>query len=426
VGAPRARDAAVIGRAAAALATLAVCGCAANLAGSLQEERLRFNEAVKATAEEQMLLNIVRLRYGETPSNLSITSIAMQTETSRSLGVVPFFGAVAGAGPGEFRRYAGVLPQGQLAIAERPTITLTPLDDQEFTRRLFTPMSADGVLYLAKTTWPIATVFRLWLENLNWVSNAQSASGPTPARAPDYEDFQRGVMALQALQDRAQLVFSAEEREEQVGGELAAERVTGRDVALAAKDGFEYKPTAGGKTWVLTRKKRQPVMRVHPDAVSSPEMREATQIFRLRRESTRYDIEIEKLDPFAVAPRGVEIVDLETRSLLQVLYYVSKGVEVPAEHLHEGLAVTTRNADGSVFDWGRVTRGLLRVRAARAEKAPALAHVAVRYLDHWFYLDRRDADSMSTFSLLVGVSRLELPARTQGAGPALTLPLGGR
>src|SRR5262249_35692792 len=133
-------------------------------------------------------------------------------------------------------------------IADRPTFTLTPMDDQDFTRRLFTPISAEAVLYLAKTTWPISTVFRLWLENLNWVSNAQSASGPTPVESPDYLDFQRGILALQALQDRSQLVFSSEEREEQVGAALPAERVTARDVLAAAKEGFEYRASEDGKS----------------------------------------------------------------------------------------------------------------------------------------------------------------------------------
>src|SRR5262249_49176007 len=77
----------------------------------------------------------------------------------------------------------------------RPPLTPPPLDAQESTRKLFTPLPLDGIVYLAKTTWPISTVFRLYLENLNWVPNAQTASGPTPRIAPDFADFRRGVDA---------------------------------------------------------------------------------------------------------------------------------------------------------------------------------------------------------------------------------------
>ncbi len=57
---------------------------------------------------------------------------------------------------------------------------------------------------MSKTTWPISTVFRLGLENMNWVSNAETASGPTPRDPPEYADFLAGVEALQRLTDRRQ------------------------------------------------------------------------------------------------------------------------------------------------------------------------------------------------------------------------------
>jgi len=408
-------------RGAALLALLALAGCAAPL-GNLEEGRLRFNEVVKATSEEQMLLNVVRLRYTDTPSSLTVSSIALQTELVRSVGLIPFFG-VSG-GDNNIGGVGRVLPQAQLQIADRPTITLTPLDDQDFTRRLFTPISADGVLYLAKTTWPISTVFRLWLENLNWVSNAESASGPTPRQPPDYVEFQRGILALQTLQDRAQIVFSSEEREDVIGAPLPAESVGAQDVLAAAKEGYEYRASENGRRLTLIRKRRAPVIRVHPNAIDSPEMDVVARTFRLRRGVAKYDIEIEKLDPFTVPLAGAEILDLETRSLLQVLYYVSKGVEVPPEHLSAGLAVQTLERDGRPFDWSQVLRGLFRVASSGTEKPPATAHTAVRYQGCWFYIDKRDADTMATFSLLLELARLELQARPQA--PLFTLPLGGR
>src|SRR5207253_10107228 len=45
---------------------------------ALHHDRLRYNEAVKTGTEEQLLLNIVRLRYTDTPSSLAVTSLADQ------------------------------------------------------------------------------------------------------------------------------------------------------------------------------------------------------------------------------------------------------------------------------------------------------------------------------------------------------------
>ncbi|MFO1065429.1 MAG: hypothetical protein U0892_16305 [Pirellulales bacterium] len=189
--------------------------------------RLPYNEAVKTTSEQQLLLNIVRLRYTDPPSSLALSSIADQRELAANLGLTPFF---TSAGAGDVGSYRGsVLPGLQIAGASRPTLSYTPMDDQEFTRRLFTPITLDGTAYLSKTTWPISTVFRLYLENLNWVSNAETASGPTPCEAPEHGEFQAGIFALQRLQDR-KLIAIFNESVEKVIAQGTMYRVSGRRV----------------------------------------------------------------------------------------------------------------------------------------------------------------------------------------------------
>ena len=66
---------------------------------ALERTRLPYNEAVKVTTEEQLLLNIVRLRYTDSPSSLGVTTIAAQFELQRNLQLTPFF-AAAGSGSG--------------------------------------------------------------------------------------------------------------------------------------------------------------------------------------------------------------------------------------------------------------------------------------------------------------------------------------
>ena len=118
-------------------------------------------------------------------------------------------------------------------------------------------------------------------------------------------------------------------------------------------------------------------------------------------------------------------LDLETRSLLQALYYVSHGIEIPPEHASRGWVTMTHDEVGRVFDWAQVTNGLFRVRHVQSEQRPPQAHVAVSYLGYWFYIDRTDQDTKATFSLLMELARLELTGKS-GPGPLLTLPVGGR
>lgn len=408
----------------ALLAAALVAGCSSFGPSALQQTRLQYNEAVKTTTEQQLLLNIVRLRYTDTPSSLAVSAIAAQFEVTKNFGLTPFFVA---SGAEVAKSYAAVLPQLGIAGADRPTFSLTPLDDQEFTRKLFTTLPLDGLVYLAKTTWPISTVFRLYLENLNWVSNAQTASGPTPKKPPVFEDFLRGIQALQILQDRGAIVFGSEERQEAQGGPLPISSVAGRDIVEAAKNGYEYRQDDKGAAWILYKKTQQPVLLVDPRAADSAEFRDVAKAFNLRAGLTKFPITQEALSPFPSThpTEGLTGIDLETRSLLQALYYVSHGVEVPPEHVAASLATVTRDPSGQPFDWTLLMSGLFRVSALKSDAPPANAHVAVPYKGYWFYIDQTDQDSKSTFSLLMELSRLELVGKA-GSGPLLTLPLSGK
>lgn len=398
-----------------AVVFLLLSGCGVLGPAQLRQSRLRYNETVKTTSEQEMLLNIVRLRYSDTPSSLAVSNIAAQFELAASLGATPFFAA------GAERGFNTVLPQAGIGGSDRPTFTLTPLDDSDFARRLFTPISLEGVVYLAKTTWPIQTVFRLYLENLNWVPNAQTASGPTPAEAPPESDFLEGMRALQALQTRGDVVFGTEQQPKLVGA--VVNTVTSESAVSAAQQGLEFVAASGKSSgWQLQKLERAFVMHVNPKALESAEMKTLRRVFKLKEGTARFDLSVESLPPFSESS-GFTQLDLETRSLLQALYFVAHGVEVPEEHFERGLARRTVRADGKAYDWPAQLRGLFQVKS-RPGDCEDDAHVAVPY-DGWcFFIEAADFDSKATFALLMELSRLEVPNSSKQA-PLLTIPLGG-
>ncbi len=387
---------------------------------SLMHSRLRYNDAVKTTSEQQLLLNIVRLRYIDTPSSLAISSIADQQEVVAGLGIVPFFTSAGAGDVGSYRN--SILPQAQLSGTTRPTLSYTPLDDEEFTRRLFSPISLEGAAYLSKTTWPISTVFRLYLENLNWVSNAETASGPTPAEPPDYATFLEGVQSLQRLRDRKLISLFTEEREESVSSTFAPIENNFKNTLDSVQNNLEIKTSKEGVS--LIRRQKQPVLRVDPTVNDDGDWLVFCKAFKLNPSLRTFDLTAEKLDPFLkdMPQTGLETLDLETRSLLQVLFFVAQGVDVPQEHLASGVAPRTNDFNGGLFNWQQVLGGLFRVCSVKSKKRPDCAHVAVQYKDYWYYIDERDRDTKSTFALLLEVSRLELES-TKSKAPILTLPL---
>jgi hypothetical protein len=402
-----------------AVCTVSGLGCSIG-PRSLMHSRLRYNDAVKSTSEEQLLLNIVRLRYVDTPSSLAISSIADQHELAAGLGVVPFFTSAAAGDIGSYRN--SILPQAQLSRATRPTLSYTPLDDEEFTRRLFSPISLEGVAYLSRTTWPISTVFRLYLENLNWVSNAETASGPTPVDPPVYAQFLDGVQALQRLQDRKLITLFTEEREENVSSRLPLSDNNAQNTIESIQNDLELRSSSDGLS--LIRRQKQLVLRADPSVEGDRDWYDFCEAFRLNPNLRTFDLTAEKTDPYFkdMPETGLETLDLESRSLLQVLFFIAQGVDVPAEHLASGTAPCTRNFDGGYFDWHQVLGGLFRAHCTKSKHRPECAYVAVQYKGYWYYIDERDRDTKATFALLLEVSRLELKS-TESKAPILTLPL---
>jgi hypothetical protein len=380
-----------------------------------------YAEAVQKVEEEQFLRNIVRLRYLESPSSLEIASIAAQYELSATAEARPFFGTESAGSPPVFQRFQSVLPFASISGSNRPTVSMSPQDDASSVRQFLTPISMDTLVFLAQSGWPVADVLRIWIDRVNGVPN-RVASGPVPREvAPDYERFQRVCEILQHMQDREMLSLASEERAAEVSGPLPAAAITATAAVEAAKNGFEYRPKGDGKTWVLVRKERKLTIKVNPSAKNAPEMAGLAKLLNLKPNLNRYDLVLATgvTDPLLnPTPPGDEF-RLTPRSTAQAHFYLASGVDVPAAHLASGVAPTphgTHSLDG--------TRDLLHVQVCAGHKRPTCAYIAVRYRDHWFYIDDRDQDSKSTIFLLMHLRRLDFKRQQIGGAPTLTLPVG--
>jgi hypothetical protein len=391
----------------------------------LEKTHGRYNEAVRRVDEEQLLRNLVRMRYNETPLDLTVSSIAAQYELDGGAEARPFFSTPNPAG-NTFHPFARILPDVMVSGANRPTITLVPGDTGAAVERFLTPISFDTLVFLFQTSWPVATVSRLWIERLNGVPNAASASGPPRCVVPDFARFRRVTELLQAVRDQKQATIHPEEHFVDVGGPLPAAAVTASAVVEAAKNGMEYRPRDDGRMWVLVRKQRRLVVDVVPAAAGSPELQELAALLNLQRGQPRYEIIVASgivPDPGLFPGAARNELEISTRSTAQVWYYLANGVEVPPEHLAEGVAIAPVGPDGVLFDNRAVTDGLFTVHACAGHKPPKTAYVAVKHRGYWFYIDDRDQASKATLVLVLGISRLDF-ARQQPAAPFLTLPVG--
>ena len=137
-------------RSRARMLVLLVCGAvaAATAPGAhfgprvLEKTHGRYQESVRLVDEEQLLRNLVHLRYNELPLELNVSSIAAQYELNGTAEARPFFIAPNPSNSNIiFKTFTSILPDLNVSGANRPTITLVPADNGETVRRFLTPDS---------------------------------------------------------------------------------------------------------------------------------------------------------------------------------------------------------------------------------------------------------------------------------------------
>ncbi|HET6417214.1 MAG TPA: hypothetical protein VFG22_13040, partial [Polyangiales bacterium] len=110
-------------------------------AKAIRNTRFNYNSAVVDTRNEQLLTNLVRLRYRDTPYFIEVSSIA--TQYVLGLGGS---GSVGGIGD---NTAGGV--GGSVSYEERPTITYVPLQGETFSRRLLAPVPMEVIVLLSNS-----------------------------------------------------------------------------------------------------------------------------------------------------------------------------------------------------------------------------------------------------------------------------------
>jgi hypothetical protein len=403
---------------------LAASGCAFG-PKVLEQTHGRYYESVRRVEEEQLLRNLIHIRYSEAPGALNVSSIAAQYELSGQAEARPFF-VSPNPGPNPFRTFTAILPDVLASATNRPTISLNPANDNEAVRQFLTPIPADTLAFLTATGWPVANIVRLWIERINGVPNAVAMGRPHSSAVPDFARFQRVAELFYTAKELNLAVVRVEERPVAESGPLPREAVTAAALVDAAKNGLEYRPDADGKTWHLFRKERRLVLVVTPGMENAAELAELASLLHLVPGQRHYDITLVGPLPDPLTYPSLPRADLavQTRSTEQVYAYLANGVEVPAEHLRAGLVQPPVGPDGKVFDTRAITHGLFAVHACKGHKPPPGAYVAIHYRGYWYYVDDSDAVSKAAFAHILQLSHLDFGHRRSSGGPVLTLPVG--
>jgi hypothetical protein len=349
-----------------ALAVCCLLGCQHFGPTSIVEDRVAYDEALATSWKEQTLLNIVKLRYFDTPFFTDVAQIvsgySVAAQASPSLGFIN--GYFPGASFGE--RLVGSSPL-QAAYIDRPTVSYAPQTRPDFIRNLAVPLPPTAVLYLMQAGYPVDLVFDLTLDAINGIPGRSLSGGQIRPASPE---FQRIVQIL---------------RKAQLSGSI-------------------------GMRIEVTKDKKESLVMLFRDPGIDPDlaadMAEARKLLRI--DPTQRDIHV----VFGATLGGPNEITMATRSLYRVLTLLAVSVQVPDVHLAEGRAPPIG---------GDVTEEQPRFAVLSGCKKPKDCFAATCYRGHWFWIDDRDAESKRVMAYLMVLLALADTGANKEPVPFLTI-----
>jgi len=343
---------------------LLLTGCALRVGPKrLPHERFDYSAAIATSWKEQMLTNLVKVRYADPPVFLDIAQVVTQYTLEASATVnTPDWSPPSNSGPaaGVFGRWA-----------ESPTITYNLMSGDKFAKSLLEPISPASLLQLVQSGWPIDMVFGVAVKAINGL---YASSGAETFKHQGDPNFYKVLRLLRELQ-------------------------------LSDSIGFRVRTDKGGEEHLFLFRARHP----QPEALAAGKT--VRELLGLSPDATEFHIVFG-----ALSASETEIAFL-TRPILGILAEAGAGVEIPAADLDEG-RVTKPLPPGT---GGEVSaRALVHVRSSVHKPDSKEVFAAVQYHGAWFWIDDRDLLSKRGMSFLMLLLTLASPGATI-TPPALTI-----
>ncbi len=328
-----------IGKCAAALAVTlaaATAGCLSPIA--MHRAVLEYDRTVSYVESDLLLLNIARARHHRPVHFTAVSSVAATFDFRTSAGVG---GTVGGAVSPPDRP---ISLQYAASIAENPTITIVPINGEEFTKRVLRPFDEARFEFLVHQGFDINMVLRLIARGINVNGEDRPAVLFNAPSNPGYPEFRRRLLHLAAL-DRQHQLFVGPILYEDVVPVRLDRAPTPDEVVDGLEKGYQWTPAEAAKPtgasagqegaaglYHLSRQRAGRVLITNYDPVRLPNEERK----RLQEEAARYPLDYILVDIRRGFPGGDYPLHgtIMLRSLNAIIGFVARGLgEEPEFHV---------------------------------------------------------------------------------------------
>ena len=156
------------------LVVLASAGCTRILSNTMPPQKIpldrrNYIDAVSQSWKEQLLTNLVKLRYGDTLTCLEMTSVTTAYELDANATAAYTHGwHPVGQGFG-FRNVVGI--GGSVGYQDKPTITYVPLKGDALMKTMIKPLPLSQILKSLQAGWKANYLFSCCVKSVNDLRN---------------------------------------------------------------------------------------------------------------------------------------------------------------------------------------------------------------------------------------------------------------
>lgn len=347
------RRGALIVLAAAALAGAPACTVDP---ANIRTERIDYGEVLVRSWKDQLLLNTVRIRHMDPPMLLDVASIIQQHAIEGDTTASATFD------PGKWSGLFGTV-SGSAHFENRPTFTYAPVQGEQFTRTMLTPVQPAVISFLLESGWPVDILFRTYVKRVNGLRNRR---GTGRYLRPADPGFDRLITLMQKFQIDDQL-------------HMQLVRPGGK---------------AGSETLVL----------VLPSSDTDP-AREIRKLLGLAPDARQITI------GYGSVQQGDQDIAVLTRSMVEVMLEFSTSVDVPETDVSSGRTMAVLAPDAAAGP-------TLRVRCTDTE--PEDPYASAMYHGRWYWIDDKDFPSKTIFTTALFILSLTETGGTAVA-PVVTI-----
>ena len=158
---------------------------------------IAYDDAITESQSKQLLVNIARAQHHQPIHFTGVSNVAATFDFRFAAGATP-------ALTGDASRT--IMPVFGGSVAENPTISIAPIEGEEFSKRLLTPFNESKLTLLLRQGIDIDLLLRLMAQELRVKQNGQAvAYRNNPSDKIGYDMFRRMVLHLSAIQDHNSL-----------------------------------------------------------------------------------------------------------------------------------------------------------------------------------------------------------------------------